>query len=209
MFYFFKSKNVKSQTKSTKLENKFIDNENYSNNKSGKILKIIFWVFAFVFTTLSLIRVPFVGAFFDSTIFSILFGYTKYIAYFLIYLYLVMRLFPNKKKKIFTWRNAFIVTSIWLSISIIISSIMVLINYNTLQGSALTFDQYFVGRPDSYFDYWRTHDWLNVMSTNLFYANPRGYGGLLSFLLVIQLWAVSNILFDQSSQFLSWLLYII
>lgn len=194
MFKSVKKSNTNSQSADIKMEKNSVKNKNVLDDKTNKILKFTCWILVFVFTTLSLIRVPFVGAFFDSTIFSILFGYTKYFAYFFIYLFLLMCFFPDKKKKIFTWKNTFIVAGIWLSISIIISAIMVLINYNTLQGSSLTFSQYFVGTENSYFDYWRSHDWLNVMSTNLFYANPRGYGGLLSFVIVILFEAVSPII---------------
>lgn len=193
MSSFFKNKNTKSQTENNMLENTSTKNESYLYKKTNKVLKIVFWFLSFIFTTLSLIRVPFVGAFFDATIFSILFGYTKYIAYFLIYLYLIISLLPNKKSKIFNRKNILNIATIWLLISIIISSIMVLVNYNTLEGSSLTFNQYFIGNPDSYFDYWKNHDWLNVMSKNLFYANPRGYGGLLSFVIVILFVAVSPI----------------
>lgn len=76
MFKSVKKSNTNSQSADIKMEKNSVKNKNVLDDKTNKILKFTCWILVFVFTTLSLIRVPFVGAFFDSTIFSILFGLT-------------------------------------------------------------------------------------------------------------------------------------
>lgn len=71
-------------------KNEVINSPTFWHSKSGKLAKILLQVILLIFLTMSLARVLYVGAFFDATIFSILFGYTKYFAYLLIYILVIL-----------------------------------------------------------------------------------------------------------------------
>jgi hypothetical protein len=47
----------------------------------NKLLDKIIFIFIFVFTVLSAIRVPYVGSYIDTLVFEFLFGYAKFIIY--------------------------------------------------------------------------------------------------------------------------------
>ena len=167
------------------INNNLVKSNLFWHSKNGKVTKFILQVVFAIFLTMSLIRVPYVGSFFDAVFFSILFGYTKYFAYLSIYLFLIVSWVPKWKYKIFNVKNMLLIGGIWLMVSIIISSIGILINYNVLSGNGLVFKQYFVGEPESYFDYWVNNDWNNVNRLAWFYLNPKSYGGIFSFALVV------------------------
>lgn len=176
-------------------KNEVINSPTFWHSKSGKLVKILLQVILLIFLTMSLARVPYVGAFFDATIFSILFGYTKYFAYLLIYILVILSWIPRWKVKLFTTKNILIISAIWLMVSIIISSLGILIDYNVFAGNGLTFKQYFINnlQPNEpgrlgYFDFWLQNDWANVTNVTKsawFYLNPQSYGGILSFTLVV------------------------
>lgn len=71
-------------------KNEVINSPTFWHSKSGKLVKISLQVILLIFVTMSLTCVPAVGAFLDATIFSILFGYTKYFAYLLIYIWVIL-----------------------------------------------------------------------------------------------------------------------
>lgn len=173
-------------------KNEVINSPTFWHSKSGKLVKILLQVILLIFLTMSLARVPYVGAFFDATIFSILFGYTKYFAYLLIYILVILSWIPRWKVKLFTTKNILITGVIWLMVSIIISSIGVLVDYNVFAGNGLTFKQYFIRNLQpgetgklGYFNFWLQNDWANVSKSAWFYLNPQSYGGILSFVLVV------------------------
>ena len=71
-------------------KNEVINSPTFWHSKSGKLVKFLSQIILLIFLTMSLTCVPFVGAFLDATIFSILFGYTKYFAYLLIYILVIL-----------------------------------------------------------------------------------------------------------------------
>ena len=146
---------------------------------SIKILLLILLVLSFS-------RTPYIGVFFDATIFTIAFGYTKYFAYLLFAFLIIYSFVPIKNTKWFNYKTLFSILVIWLFVSIIISAIGIQIDYNPYRNDFKNFGEYFVNNPNSYFEFWKNNDWSKVNTSEYaFYLNPRSYGGLLSFLLVI------------------------
>ena len=175
------------------------ENSNYNleQNKDGqsvlkdtkkskhKFWKIFLTFFILLFTTMSLIRVPYVGAFFDTTFFNIIFGYTKYFAYLLIYLIFILWFFPDKLKKLFSKTNILTMVIFWVMINIIVTSIaLTILKINgTLSPE---FKSYWItnGSTDGYFTNWAENDWKNLGNYSHFF-NDRSYGGILAYLIVV------------------------
>ncbi len=201
--------NVQTTNESTK--NVF--KEKRHNYEVNKILWLVFKILLLIFLTFSLVRIPYVGAFFDSVIFSLIFGWTKYIAYLFLYLIIILSWFPLWFRKVFKPKPIFIAILIWFLIAIIISAIGVLTVYRQNQNLAgsTSFDKYFYGDANSYLQYWLNNDWSKVSSTNQwFYINPYAYGGLPSFFLVI-LFEIGSpiILIILSFALISYIFYLI
>lgn len=72
--------------------------------KNNIWFKRSFYVLSIILILISALRVPYVGQFFDSTIFSFMFGYSKYILYTYIIIILVLKLFNFKRKAIYQKR---------------------------------------------------------------------------------------------------------
>lgn len=164
-----------------------ISSDSKSNNvKWKKYIFIVIKLLILILLCLSFTRTPYIGVFFDSTIFTIPFGYTKYFAYLFFAFLIIYSFAPTKNKKWFNYKTLFNVLVVWLFIAIIISSIGIQIDYNPYRNDFKNFSDYFINNKNSYFEFWKTNDWGKIHSPEYsFYLNPRSYGGLLSFLLVI------------------------
>lgn len=171
------------------------DNETSEVSSKKHTPKNIYWkkyvfigikILLLILLVLSFTRTPYIGVFFDATIFTIPFGYTKYFAYLLFVFLIIYSFVPTKNTKWFNYKTLFSILVIWLFVSIIISAIGIQIDYNPYRNNFKNFGEYFVNNPDSYFEFWKNNDWSKVNTSEYtFYLNPRSYGGLLSFLLVI------------------------
>ncbi|GAA5414685.1 FtsK/SpoIIIE domain-containing protein [Ureaplasma ceti] len=72
---------------------------------------------------LSIIRVPYLGSFIDSTIFGFLFGWARYFVYAILLIALFLLWFPKYYRKVFSKRKWLIYLAITLSLSIIMSGV--------------------------------------------------------------------------------------
>lgn len=175
---FLKPNKFKSDTSRIQL----IKNDLNSSPRWVAILKYVGIAILYLIILLSFIRVPYVGAFFDSTIFSFLFGWGKYLIYIFAFVVAILYWFPNIFKIIWNKKSLLIYYPIiLLSFCLILSGIGVYVE--KLNNSA-SFSQYFVGTNSSYITGWHNLDWGNVGSTNVFYANPHAYGGLITMFIV-------------------------
>ena len=175
----------------TKLEKDNNNLDQLKNKEKSQIkhnfLKILISIIILLFLTMSLIRIPYVGSFFDTVFFNTIFGYTKYFAYLLIYLIVIFWFFPNKFKKIFSKTNVLTILIFWVMINIIITAIaLTILKINgTLPGMS-DFKLYWFteNSNDGYFTNWLKNDWNNIGNYNYFF-NIRSYGGILIYLIVV------------------------
>jgi len=95
--------------------------------KKNIILKSSY-VFSLILLLLSIIRVPYIGQFIDATIFSFLFGYTKYLIYGYLIILFSLLLFNIKIKPFFNLRLCISFFMITIFISLILSAINNFVN---------------------------------------------------------------------------------
>ena len=172
------SKNNKSKISRIQL----IKEDLKSEPKWLAILKYVGIGLIYLILLLSFIRVPYVGAFFDSVFFSFFFGWGKYLIYLFAFVIAILYWFPNIFKLVWNKKNLLIYYPIILiSFCLILSGIGVYVEH--LNNSS-SFSQYFVGTNVSYITAWNNLDWGNVGSTKVFYANPYAYGGLITMFIV-------------------------
>lgn len=194
-----KQQNIDDQQLSNETLSSNEDNLKKQNYKLKKVIKILTKVILLILLTFSLIRFPYVGSFFDATFFSILFGYTKYVAYFLIYFYLLFDWYLKKKNFKLNWKYVGMGILIWLIVSIIISAVGIQIDYSPFRNQFQSVQQYLNGSDDSFFGYWLKNDWGSVATSdfkvnNWFFLNPRSYGGIISFIIVILFESIAPII---------------
>lgn len=180
---------IKKENNNYNLEQNKDDQSALKDTKKAKhkFWKIFLTFFILLFTTMSLIRVPYVGAFFDTTFFNIIFGYTKYFAYLLIYLFFILWFFPDKLKKLFSKTNILTMVIFWVMINIIVTSIALTILKINGTFSQTEFRLYWIttnGSTDGYFTNWAVNDWKNLGNYNYFF-NARSYGGIVAYLIVV------------------------
>ena len=177
------TKNIGSEFGSKKVKRiDFIKQDFYSKPKWLSILKYVGIGVLYLILLLSFIRVPYVGAFFDSVFFSFLFGWGKYLIYIFAFALAIIYWFPNAYKFVCKKRNLILYYPLILfSFSLVLSGIGVYVD--DLNNSA-SFSEFFVGTPNSYITAWHNLDWGNVDSTKVFYANPHAFGGLITMFIV-------------------------
>lgn len=175
-----KSEDAKINNKVSRLQ--MIKNDLNSHPKWVAILKYVGIAVIYLILLFSFIRVPYVGSFFDSIFFSFFFGWGKYLIYGFAFSLAIIYWFPNIFNKIWKKKNLFIYYPIiLLSFCLVLSGIGVyVLHLNNIS----SFRNYFVGLPHSYITGWFDNDWGNVSSSNVFYANPYGYGGLITIFIV-------------------------
>lgn len=159
-----------------------IKNDLNSNPRWVAILKYVGICITYLIILFSFIRVPYVGAFFDSIFFSFFFGWGKYLIYIFAFVVAVLYWFPDIFKIIWNKKCLLIYYPIiLLSFCLILSGIGV---YVEKLNNSISFSQYFVGSNASYITAWHNLDWGNVSNNNVFYANPYAYGGLITMFIV-------------------------
>lgn len=84
------------------------------------------YIFSIILILISAFRVPYIGQFFDSTIFSFMFGYAKYILYLYIIIILVFKLFNFKRKAIYQKRFMLMILIFTTLISILLGGIEII-----------------------------------------------------------------------------------
>ncbi len=142
--------------------------------RSNHIIKIVFAIIGLFFLLLSLARIPYVGVFFDSVIFSFIFGYAKYLLY-IYFIALLVQIIINRKIKILFSKRFFL--SIFLSalfLSILFSGIELL---NLLANNKGT-----KNLINNYIQYWNDYI-FNFNGTFVFGKNGFLDGGIIGTLV--------------------------
>lgn len=177
-----KTKNSESKLKTNVSRIQLIKNDLNSHPKWVAIVKYVGIAIFYLILLLSFIRVPYVGAFFDSVFFSFFFGWGKYLIYLFAFTIGILYWFPNIFRHVWNKKALMIYYPIILfSFCLILSGIGVyVLNLNNIS----SFKDYFIGLSNkSYITTWENFDWGNI-SGPVFYANPYAYGGLISLFVV-------------------------
>lgn len=120
-------------------------------------------VLAIVILLLSIIRVPYFGAFIDAVIFGFIFGWARYFVYGILLIALVLLWFPKYYRKVFSKKKWLMYLAIAFAFSIILSGIgTYVMNLNGL-GS---FTQFFINKNGgnvnhSFISSWYENLWLD------------------------------------------------
>lgn len=101
--------------------------ETIQKPSTKKIMKKIFFVFSFLLTLLAIIRVPYIGQFIDSVMFSFIFGWSKYVIYFYICFYCVIKLFDVKHKPLHSKRYGVCSVIVAALLSTLLGGIQILV----------------------------------------------------------------------------------
>lgn len=167
-----------------------------------RILRNIGLVLGIIVLILTIIRVPYFGAFIDGTIFSFLFGWAKYAIYAILLTALILAWFPRWYRRIFSKKKWFMYLAVILCCSIILSSVgSYVMNLSELP----KFSDYFIlDKTDvnavlhkSYISWWVHQMWTQDMThygqkfegylvnyAALIAPNSYAYGGLWGTLVV-------------------------
>lgn len=122
----------------------------------------VFWSVLLFFTIISGARIPYIGQFFDSVIFSFLFGYAKYLIYLYLLIFTVAKIFKVNCKPLFAKRLMLFIVLAASGLALCFGGIEILRNnYAELfnfyltdvwYGTIWNFDNYFVFGYPNYFD---------------------------------------------------------
>ncbi len=95
--------------------------------KNMKVLKKVFYILSLVIIVLSIIRVPYIGQFFDAVFFSFIFGWAKYFLYGYCIFYLMVKITDCKKKPLHSKRYFFFSLIITAFISMLLGGVEILV----------------------------------------------------------------------------------
>lgn len=146
------------------------------DDKAKQILKHTLSAVALLFLLISFFKVPYVGVFLDSTLFSFLFGWTKYLIYLFLMVFCLSINFVGWKQKLFKKHYVIYFFLFVLSLSICLSSISVY--YNSSWN--LSFDQFYINKSVNSLGY--ISDWhSDIWTTQLInYKTIANYADLLN-----------------------------